>query len=108
MEVIVPDTPVIGKELTFISRITTKYHTNLTGGLTYNWDFGDGSGNGSRPYSVKYTYIEAGNYTISLVVSNPLSRQTATVYLILQPGKTAGVDKGLVIYNIAMVTSSSI
>lgn len=59
--------------------VTVTFNANVTGDtpITYSWDFGDGTtGTGPNP---THTYTTAGNYTVSLTVSNEAGSDTETI-----------------------------
>ena len=54
------------------SGLTTSLEANMTTGgnlFLFNWNFGDG--NTSTGRSVHHTYAKAGNYSVTLTISNP-------------------------------------
>jgi hypothetical protein len=58
--------------------------------LTYQWDFGDGqTGSGPRPI---HQYARAGQYAVSLTVSDGQQRDTAYITVIVseKPGFSLG------------------
>ncbi|MEP7089751.1 MAG: PKD domain-containing protein, partial [Nocardioidaceae bacterium] len=60
--------------------------------LTYDWDFGDGTGHASTA-SPEHTYPEAGQRTVTLTVSDPLAAHgTATVTAHPTDSTTAAIE----------------
>ncbi|MEM8908719.1 MAG: PKD domain-containing protein, partial [Bacteroidota bacterium] len=54
-----------------VDGITVSFNNTSSNGLTYEWDFGDGSPVSTTP-NPTYTYDNQGVYTVSLFVSNGL------------------------------------
>lgn len=80
--------------VTFTSTVITNNCT--TEGLTYTWDFGDGSAHvtTTSATSPAHTYTIANTYTVSLTVSSPFfASKTATTSI------TVGVATATVTYN---------
>lgn len=64
------DSPVaLGQPMHFTSTVSG------TGPFTYTWDFGDGIGTSSVPHPA-YTYAAAGNYSVTLTVTNACGTST--------------------------------
>src|SRR5690606_24119260 len=57
---VAPDTACAGSTIPF---------TNLSNGISYSWEFGDG--NGSAQTSPVHTYDQPGTYTIELIALDP-------------------------------------
>ena len=65
-------TPCIGQSVAFTNGSTG------TGALSYAWSFGDG-GTSTQPFP-NHTYGSVGNYTVSLIVTDPIGcKDTSTV-----------------------------
>ncbi len=64
---------------------------NTSQGTTFVWDFGDGSSE-STDYNPSHTYTEGGEYTVILVVGDPLSCNfydtIVRVITVVEPGQT--------------------
>jgi gliding motility-associated-like protein len=52
--------------------LTVSFNSNGSSGVTYLWDFGDGS-NPSSAANPSHTYTQQGNFNVLLIVSDPLS-----------------------------------
>lgn len=74
---VAPSSPAAGASATFSAAAST---VGVGATITnYSWTFGDGqTANGANALSVSYTYAVAGNYTVTLVITDSLGR-TATV-----------------------------
>jgi PKD repeat protein len=63
--------------------LTVNFTNFSTGGSVYAWNFGDG--NISSQYNATHTYLSAGLYTVSFVVTNNCSFDTAYVSIEVWP-----------------------
>lgn len=83
----IADTACINKPVQFIS--------NLTGIVTWNWNFGNGTGTNAPPFI--RTYSTANTYTVSLSVTNAAGCGSlpATNSIVINPNPSinAGTDK---------------
>jgi PKD repeat protein len=68
-EIIVYEAPIAGFDHT-VSGFTVDFINNSQYGVSYSWDFGDGS-DPSNIDTPSYLYSEMGTYTVSLTVMNP-------------------------------------
>jgi PKD repeat protein len=68
-EIIVYDAPVADFDYS-VSGFSVSFTNNSENGVSYLWDFGDGSGQ-SNIGSPSYLYSEVGEYNVSLTVMNP-------------------------------------
>ena len=73
-----PDHPVVNSAVTLTSSQTGS-------GWKYSWEFGDGDFNSTNTSSTTHTYIQAGNYNVTLNVDhngNPMG--TCSVAITVQ------------------------
>lgn len=85
-----PYTGIIGEEITFSAK--NSYDDDGTI-VSYNWDFGDGkSGSGE---TVTHTYMESGEYTIILIVTddNGASTNDSTIITIKEFVEDSSADE---------------
>ncbi|HEX6914997.1 MAG TPA: PKD-like domain-containing protein, partial [Chitinophagaceae bacterium] len=88
-----PASACINTAVNFTDASTTSANTTITSRL---WDFGDG--NTSNQQNPAHTYTSAGNYTVSLTVTNSIgcdSTITRSVTIDPQPAVNAGVDTAI-------------
>ncbi|MFA5414772.1 MAG: PKD domain-containing protein, partial [Methanoregula sp.] len=94
--VVTPGLPVRanfnGTPLTGVSPLPVQFTDASTGGIiSWNWTFGDG--NTSTVQNPLFTYISAGNYTVSLTVGNGTGSDTLTrtdyILVTVPPSKKA-------------------
>ncbi|MBN1221571.1 MAG: DUF11 domain-containing protein [Anaerolineae bacterium] len=76
------DSPTVVSNTTFFT-VTT----NITNGVTYLWNFADGSspGSGANP---NHIYTTVGTYTVVVAAYNNVSLVTATTVVTITPGPT--------------------
>jgi PKD repeat protein len=83
-----------------VAPATFDFEANVTGGTvpyTYSWDFGDGSVESDDDESIDHTFDVAGNYTVTLTVTDSTGRTVSDSILITvepAPPLTAGDDDG--------------
>ncbi len=80
-----PATPVVGQPVAF-----TDASTSVDGIQSWQWDFGDGPGGASTAQNPSHTYAAAGNYVVTLTVTEPdpapdVATVTRLVTVIVQP-----------------------
>jgi choice-of-anchor B domain-containing protein len=61
-----------------VSGATVNFTNTSTGGGTYQWDFGDGSGT-STEHNPAYTYDATGQYTVTLTATNDCGSSTTSI-----------------------------
>lgn len=62
---------VAGPDTTGCPPFTVTFTDNSLNAVTYLWDFGDGSAGSTVANPPPHTYTTPGNYTVTLVVTNP-------------------------------------
>src|SRR5215213_5677347 len=68
-----------------VAPATFDFEANVTGGTvpyTYSWDFGDGSVESDDDESIDHTFDVAGNYTVTLTVTDSTGRTVSDSILI--------------------------
>src|SRR5215204_889571 len=68
-----------------VAPATFDFEANVTGGMepyTYSWDFGDGSVESDDDESIDHTFNIAGNYTVTLTVTDSTGRTVSDSILI--------------------------
>jgi PKD repeat protein len=84
-----PQSPSQGQEVAFDASASTD-HDGSRSGLSYAWDFGDGSG--SEGVAARHRYDRAGSWTVTLTVTNArgyANRATAFVNVGISGNPTA-------------------
>ena len=74
-----------GIVLLYSSQVTTRYGTNVTSGIAYSWDFGDGFAS-STP-TVQHAYSQAGSYQLTLQVQSNAGTASHTITLRVYQGR---------------------
>ncbi len=59
------------------------FNGTISGGTSYNWDFGDGTTNSTAISTVTHSYGQAGNYTVNLRINSPGAVATLTRYVVV-------------------------
>src|SRR5215213_1581898 len=85
-----PAPPLTAVEITSsdtegVAPATFDFEANVTGGTvpyTYSWDFGDGSVESDDDESIDHTFDVAGNYTVTLTVTDSTGRTVSDSILI--------------------------
>jgi PKD repeat protein len=61
--------------------LSVEFTQYSVGANVYNWDFGDF--NSSNTYNTSHVYTQAGTYTVSLIVTDGCSYDTATIEIVV-------------------------
>ena len=79
--------------LHFTTLTTSFSGTNLTGDITYNWDFGDGITYQSIPNAAfsDHTYLAAGTFNLSVTASSPIGQVSNAASFSVYIGKSFGI-----------------
>jgi KaiC/GvpD/RAD55 family RecA-like ATPase len=62
-----PDSPIVGEPVTFNASLSVSEGSPIT---SCKWDFGDGNTSTTNSFIMAHTFVNAGNYTVVLNVTN--------------------------------------
>lgn len=77
-----------------VTQLTVSFTNTSTNGVSYSWDFGDGSP-ADNTMNPSHTYAASGSYLVTLTVTNPCGTSTDTMTVVLAGCPDQVLDGGM-------------